>query len=257
MLGWLRRWRERRILANSAVGENAWTRAFAGLPLLDRLSPAERVRLRELATLFLHDKDVQGVGGLQLTEPMRLLIALQACLPVLHLGLDWYDDWVSVLVYPDEFLVTHRWEDEDGVVHVGEGPLSGEAWDRGPVILSWSDVCEAGGLDGFNLVIHEFAHKLDMRNGGANGFPPLHRGMDPAVWSQAFNAAYRDFLEREAGDAELPLDEYAAESPAEFFAVASEAFFEQPDRLGHHYPEVYRQLSLFYRQDPGRTQDLT
>jgi Mlc titration factor MtfA (ptsG expression regulator) len=250
MLDWLSRWRERRIIAASTLDEEALARAFAALPLLDRLTPAERGRLRELAVLFLHDKDIQGLGELQLTDTMRLSIALQACLPVLHLGLGWYDDWVSVLVYPDEFLVSHSWEDEDGVVHEGEGPLSGEAWDRGPVILSWSDVCAAGD-DGYNLVIHEFAHKLDMRNGGANGFPPLHRDMQPAEWSATFNSAYEDFTAREEAGEELPFDDYASESPAEFFAVTSEIFFEAPARLRDLYPAVYRQLALFYRQDPA------
>ena len=250
MLDWLTRWRERRIIAASDLAEAAWAGAFAALPLLARLTPAERLRLRQLATVFLHDKDIQGLGELQLTDSMRLSIALQACLPVLHLGLSWYDDWVSVLVYPDEFLVSHSWEDEDGVVHEGEGPLSGEAWDRGPVILSWSDVCAAGD-DGYNLVIHEFAHKLDMRNGGANGFPPLHRGMQPAEWSAAFTAAYDDFTAREAAGEELPFDDYASESPAEFFAVTSEIFFEAPVHLQACYPAVYRQLARFYRQDPA------
>lgn len=251
MLGWLRRWRERRIVAASDLGKDAWRQAFAALPLLDRLTPAERTRLRELTILFLHDKDIQGVGELELTDAMRLSIALQACLPVLHLGLAWYDDWYSVLVYPDEFLVSHSWEDEDGVVHQGEGPLSGEAWERGPVILSWSDVAEACGEDGYNLVIHEFAHKLDMRNGGANGFPPLHRGMRAAEWSSAFSAAFEDFSAREEAGGELPFDDYASESPAEFFAVTSEIFFEAPAYLRDCYPAVYRQLALFYRQDPA------
>lgn len=250
MLDWLTRWRERRIIAASDLEEASWAEAFAALPLLERLTPADSARLRELAILFLHDKDILGLGELQLTDAMRLSIALQACLPVLHLGLGWYDDWVSVLVYPDEFLVSHSWEDEDGVVHEGKGPLSGEAWVRGPVILSWSDVC-ASGDDGYNLVIHEFAHKLDMRNGGANGFPPLHRGMNPVAWSAAFSAAYADFSAREAAGRELPFDDYASESPAEFFAVTSEIFFETPGHLRDCYPDVYRQLALFYRQDPA------
>jgi Mlc titration factor MtfA (ptsG expression regulator) len=253
MFDWLTRWRERRIVAAATYDEADWHEAFAALPLLDRLAPHERVRLRELAIVFLHDKDIQGLGDLHLSDVMRLSIALQASLPVLYLGLGWYDDWVSVLVYPDEFLVSHSWEDEDGVVHEGEGPLSGEAWDRGPVILSWADVCAAGD-DGYNLVVHEFAHKLDMRNGGANGFPPLHRDMEPGAWSAAFNAAYRDFSAREAAGEALPFDDYASESPAEFFAVTSEIFFAAPLHLRDCYPAVYRQLARFYRQDPAAAQ---
>lgn len=250
MFAALRRWRQQRILARSTVTVDCWERAFDRLPLLDSLAPAEHDALRDLATLFLHHKRLHGVGSVVLHQDMKLVIALQACLPILKLGIDWYDGWHSVLVYPDEFTVEHEEMDDTGVVHRVRRNLAGEAWDDGPVILSWNDVYHAGEVDGYNLVIHEFAHKLDMRNGQANGFPPLHADMSAQAWTAAFTAAYADFEQRERHGQQVPFDAYAAESPGEFFAVISEVFFEQPQVVRTHYPQVYEQLRSFYRQDP-------
>jgi hypothetical protein len=182
---------------------------------------------------------------------MKLKIAAQACLPILNLGLDYYAGWVSVIVYPDEFVPEYEFMDEDGVVHQVREPMIGESWERGPVILSGADVERSGEHDGVNVVLHEFAHKLDMLNGAPDGFPPLHREMDRVAWIQAFSGAFDDFSAKVESDAETVIDPYAAESPAEFFAVVSEAFFEIPHILLREYPEVYRQLAEFYRQDPA------
>ena len=136
--------------------------------------------------------------------------------------------------------------------HVWDGEHSGEAWQQGPVILAWNGVLASGGWEAYNLVIHELAHKLDMLNGDANGLPPLHSGMPVDEWATAMQQAYDD-LNRQLDanpDAETAIDPYAAENPAEFFAVTSEYFFSAPDLLQQAYPQVYRQLSLFYRQDP-------
>ena len=129
--------------------------------------------------------------------------------------------------------------------------MTGESWERGPVILSWADAQEGGRGTGYNVVIHEFAHKLDMLNGEANGFPPLHAEMNREQWSSAFSEAYEAFCRRVDRDCELEIDEYAAESPAEFFAVMSEAFFESPQTVRKSFPAVYAQLAQFYRQDPA------
>jgi hypothetical protein len=136
------------------------------------------------------------------------------------------------------------------VVHEGDEVYAGEAWLHGPVILSWADIAESEYADGVNVVIHEFAHKLDMLNGSANGYPPLHRGMDRRSWSEAFSAAYRDLCARVDGGEDSIIDPYASQSPGEFFAVLSEAFFELPDVVQSEYPRVYAQLAQFYRQDP-------
>lgn len=234
--------------------EGAWRTAVSALPLLRGLADEELARLRELATLFLHEKEVVAAGGYSMDEAVRLKIAAQACLPILNLGLDYYAGWVSVIVYPDEFVPEYEYTDEAGVVHLARDPMIGESWERGPVILSGADVERSGERDGVNVVIHELAHKLDMLNGAPDGFPPLHRGMERAAWARAFTAAFGDFCARAQSGSALEIDPYAAESPAEFFAVMSEAFFEIPHVLRREYPEVYRQLAAFYRQDPAARQ---
>lgn len=245
------RWRRRRILQRSQLDQAAWLRVAGRFSFFLRLDEAERARLRELVILFLHGKQISAAGGLELDLDKRLGIAIQACIVILNLGIEHYEGWVEIIVYPDEFMSRHEIRHDDGVIETDDTAYAGQAWLQGPVILSWADVENAGDADGMNVVIHEFAHKLDMLNGDANGFPPLHRGMDRAAWSKAFTAAYEDLVRRVEAGEETEIDPYAAESPAEFFAVISEAFFEIPDLLRTVYPEVYAQLSLFYRQDPA------
>jgi MtfA peptidase len=201
--------------------------------------------------LFLHEKSVVGARGLEVRDEMRICIAVQACMLILNLDLDYYRGWVEVIVYPGEFVAEYEFMDEDGVVHRVEEQMSGESWLAGPVILSWEDMELRGGRTGYNVVLHEFAHKLDMLNGDANGFPPLHAGMDRAGWSAAFSTAYEDLRGRVERKEPTGIDAYAAEHPSEFFAVLSEAFFETPDAVRAEYGEIYRQLSAFYRQDPA------
>ena len=250
MLAWLRDWRHRRILARTRLDARLWQEVVADLPLLAGLAAEGERRLQALARLFLHDKTLEPVAGLELDQAMRLRIACLAALPVLNLGLDWYRNWYSVIVYPSGFLARRHHVDEAEVVHEYTEELVGEAWERGPVLLSWEEVEASGRLDGFNVVIHELAHKLDMLNGPPNGLPPLHRDMRLQDWSQAVRAAYADMNRRlEAGE-ETEVDPYAAEDPAEFFAVISEYFFELPQLVAGTYPDVYAQLRAFYRQDP-------
>lgn len=251
-MGWWRDWRRRRRLARLSCPPAEWAAALAGQPVLAGLSAAQNARLRDLALLFLHEKAIEPVGELQLDAPARLRLAAVACLPILELGLDWYDGWSAVVVYPGSFMAQQEFTDEAGVVHHVRRPLAGEAWERGPLILSWDDVLDSDALDGFHVVLHEFAHKLDMLNGEANGLPPLHRGMSVRAWAQAFGAAYEDLCDRVDAGEDTPLDPYASDSPEEFFAVASEAFFELPAMLVAEYPQVYAQLAQFYRQEPRR-----
>ncbi len=248
MFEFLKHWWRARIIARASLNSAQWQRTLERLPFLRGLSEAERERLRQSVILFLHHKSIHGAGGLKLDTEMQLLIAAQACLPILNLDIDYYRGWVEVIVYPDEFVPRVQYTDEAGVVHTEREPHAGEAWLQGPVILSWADV--APSANGVNVVVHEFAHKLDMLNGDANGFPPLHRGMNREAWSHTFSSAYADFCRRvEAGEEDV-IDPYAAESPGEFFAVLSEAFFETPRAVIDLYPRVYDQLRLFYRQDP-------
>jgi Mlc titration factor MtfA (ptsG expression regulator) len=247
----LRQWRRRRILSKSGLDDATWQRVAARFPFVARLNGDERARLKELVILFLHGKQISAAGGLELDREMRLGIAIQACILVLNLGLEHYDGWVEIIVYPDEFMPRHERRNEHGLVEIDEASYAGQAWLRGPVILSWADAEHAGDMDGMNVVIHEFAHKLDMLNGVANGFPPLHAGMNRQAWSQIFSAAYADLCRRVDAGERTEIDAYATTSPAEFFAVISEAFFELPDLVRAIYPQVYEQLAQFYRQDPA------
>jgi Mlc titration factor MtfA (ptsG expression regulator) len=246
-----RQWRRRRILSKSRVDDAIWQRVTGRFSFVARLNDDERARLRDLAILFMHDKQISAAGGLELNQEMKGGIAVQACIPVLELGIEHYDGWIEVIVYPDEFVSGHEFRNPDGLVETDERSYAGQAWLRGPVILSWADVEHAGDMDGMNVVIHEFAHKLDMLNGEANGFPPLHAGMNRQSWSQTFNAAYKDLCRRVKAGEHTEIDPYATESPGEFFAVVSEAFFEMPDIVRAVYPQVYEQLAQFYRQDPA------
>ena len=253
-MGWVRDWKRRRVLEKHAIDGALWKRVTAKLPFLSGLTPEQVTRLKEMCVLFLAEKQITPLKGVELSDRDRLSIAIQACLPVLELGLDWYDGWVGILVYPGEFRVKKSEMDEDGVLHEWEDQLAGESWEGGPVILAWDAVTEAGSVakGGANVVIHEFAHKLDMRNGEADGVPPLHAGMDRAAWRAALNDAYEGFCDAVDRDKDTWLDPYASEDPAEFFAVGSEAFFEAPAEFRRRYADLYAQFALFYKQDPAR-----
>jgi Mlc titration factor MtfA (ptsG expression regulator) len=242
-MGWLTEWRRRRVLEKHSIDEALWRRATRGLPFL----PAS-VKLRDLALIFLAEKQFSGAHGIEVTDEMRVAIAAQACLLVLELGLDWYSGWTGIVVYPGDFRVRRTEMDETGVVHEWNDELAGEAMPGGPVVISW----DAAAHDPYmNVVIHEFAHKLDMANGEADGLPPLHAGMDRKAWIEAFHEAYEGFCDVVDRGRDTWLDPYAAEHPSEFFAVVSEAFFESPAETKRRYPAVYEQLKLFYRQDPA------
>ncbi len=204
-------------------------------------------------SVFLADKHLTALAGVDLDDFGRLLLAAQAQLPLLHLPeLNWYQGFHELVLYPDDFVSPQKHRDASGVVHEFDDERSGETSLQGPVVLAWPGVVGGGGWDAYNLVIHELAHKLDMLNGDANGLPPLHAGMRIGDWASAMQAAYDEMnalLDRDP-DAQTAIDPYAAEDPAEFFAVTSEYFFTAPDLLHEAYPAVYRQLQLFYRQDP-------
>lgn len=231
-----------------------WRRARARLPFLAGLSADEERRLKDLAIVFLAEKQFTPVRGTRLSEEDRLSIALQACLPVLELGIDAYDGWVGIIVHPADFRVKRAETDEDGVVHVWDDELAGESWPGGPVVLSWEALDEAGTVaeGGTNVVIHEFAHKLDMMDGDADGVPPLASRRARVAWVKVFDREFARFCrEVDAGRATF-LDPYAAEDESEFFAVASEAFFESPGALRAEYPDLYQLFAAFYRQDPAK-----
>ncbi|QIY80969.1 Mlc titration factor A [Chromobacterium violaceum] len=248
LLDWMRRLGGKRIPAAllSRLRDEA-----AGMPLLEGLSTEETDRLIRLAGELLLAKAVTGLEDMEVDDVMRCRLALQLALPGMNLGMRAYENWREAILYPAPFVVRNRWQDGIGLTHEGEQVLIGQAHYQGPLVFSWPDVNESPLLDGWNVVIHEAAHQFDMLDGPANGAPPLHKGMDRAAWSRAWNQAYRQFCREVDHGVEGWLDPYASENPGEFFAVLSEAFFEIPHLARRDYPELYRLLSQFYRQDPA------
>ena len=255
----LRRWWTQRILRRNRIPLSLWHQVIGSVPVLAALGRREQRRLRELSSLLLHEKNFVGVAGLQLDEAMRVTIAAQASLLILNLGLDLYTGWHDVVVYPDAFVARHQSLDEAGVVHESRRALEGESWGRGPVILSWADVVADSQphthATGSNVVLHEFAHKLDFLNGAANGMPPLPMDIRREDWTRDFSQAYEDLYRRVERNRGTVINPYAAQSPAEFFAVVTEVFFEDGERLYQRFPKVYDALRHYYRQDPRRRPD--
>jgi Mlc titration factor MtfA (ptsG expression regulator) len=248
-MGWLTDWRRKRILAKHRVEDGLWQRATKDFPFLQALSSHEAEKLKQLVLLFLAEKQFSAARGIEITDRMRVAIAAQACLPILELGIDWYGGWTGVVLYPGDFRVRRSELDENGVLHEWDDELAGEAMPGGPVVLSWDAAAHDVAI---NVVIHEFAHKLDMLSGEPNGVPPLHADMDRRAWIAALNGAYEGFCDALERGRDTWLDPYAAEHRSEFFAVMSEAFFTDPHEARRRYPDLYDQFKLFYRQDPAK-----
>ena len=260
----------------SRIPAELWAAVLAAHPFLAALAPDESEALRQRCAWLLASKTINGARGLEPTDFMRLAIAAQACLPILHLSPALYEGWDEIIVYPGGFAIPRRRQDADGVVHEYVEEAAGEAWDGGPVVLSWDDLPGPDGsapgqaAHAFNAVIHEFAHKLDLQSGDADGMPWLgdHPGLRPRVWRQVLEASLDAFcaaldaveaaippdVDPETADADpwygqLPLDPYAATDEAEFFAVSSESFFVDPAPLAEALPDWYGLLAAYYRQD--------
>ena len=198
VLGIFRSSRRSHILKQALLPADVWSWLVKDHPILEGLSPDELARLREQSTLFLHEKTFEGANGLKLTDGMREVIAVQACLPILNLWAESYENWKTVVVVPDIFIEEHTEFDKAGVAHEWDEDNSGESWDTGPVVLSWKDVEASGWGDGYNVIIHEAAHRLDLLDGEVNGRPALHAGMKPGEWLDVFSHAYKD-LKGKAG----------------------------------------------------------
>jgi Mlc titration factor MtfA (ptsG expression regulator) len=260
MIGWLRDWhqrrasdREARVLARRAIPDALWQATLKRLPFIARRSGADLAELRRLASHFLDSKEFSGAHGLVVTDEIAVAIAAQACLPVLRVGLAPYDAFVGIVVHPDEVVVRRQHVDEDGVAHEGDDQLVGEVIPGGPMMLSWPHVAQGAEVDPFvcNVVIHEFAHVIDMRDGLSDGVPPLPNVDERETWLMVLQATYRRFCRRVDTGRQTLLDPYAASGPDEFFAVASEAFFVTPEALRAEHPAMYRMLARFYGQDPA------
>lgn len=248
----LQGWREKRLAQRHAIPDELWALTLARYPFLARRSASDLSRLRQLSSLFLARKEFHGVG-LPVTDEMAVAIAAQACLPVLQLGLAGYDGFVGIVVQPDEVVALRSETDDDGVVHEFEEPLTGEAMVGGPVMLAWADVAAAGESadEGYNVVIHEFAHVLDMQDGLADGVPPLGSMAERAHWQTQLDAELVQLNDRLDRGELTALDPYGAEGPEELFAVAAEAFFVAPLMLRAEHPALYSMLAGYFRQDPA------
>jgi Mlc titration factor MtfA (ptsG expression regulator) len=248
MLGWLKRRRE-----GFRIADADWQATLAEARIVGARPPDELERLNALCAEFLARKRFSPTHDLELDERKCRLIAVQACLPVLQLGFDWLKGWREVIVYPGQFRVRRRDHDEDtAVVHEWDDELAGESWSHGPIVLSWADIEQdlADPFEGFNVVIHEIAHKLDGLDGALDGGPPLPGAQRRRRWAEVMQRAYDAHVAEVEAGRETVLDAYAAEAEDEFFAVLSEYYFTAPDVLAEHYAEAYGELRAFYGAVP-------
>ena len=254
MTGWWQSWRRSRTLERRAIPDPVWRLTLARYPFLAARSETKLQQLRELATLFLARKEFSGVGELEVTDEMAVAIAAQACLPALELGLDWFDGFVGIVVHADAVVARREIEDEYGIVHAFDEELSGEAMNGGPVMLAWRDVDDAAesAASGYNVVVHEFAHVIDMRGGVTARLDEIDPASEHGRWLNALADEYEDFAARIDADEDTFLDPYGAEALEEFFAVAAEAFFVAPLEFEHEEPRTYALLKTFFKQDPAR-----
>ena len=229
-------------------------------PLFSILPAQDKTELEQLIQIFLAEKSFEGCGGLTLNDEIKVTIAAQACLLLLHRDTEVYPELRSVLVYPSSYLAKITEHSSSGIVSEGDSHRLGESWQHGTVVLAWDSV--AGGAininDGQNVVIHEFAHQLDQEDGLADGRPVM-KSAEPfserraryLTWARILSAEYQGLREKAAAGRKSVLDHYGATNPAEFFAVASECFFEKPLQMQRKHPELYAEFKNFYQQDPA------
>lgn len=249
------RWLDRLLGRHPApVDPQQWAHACSQVPLARATSAAHRERLRGIAGYFLAHKHIEGVGELRLNDEDKRVLAVQACIPLLMLGERALRGWTEVIVYPGRFKVRRQRHDaSSGVVTESDEILIGEAWERGPLVLSWDDIQHdlAHPWDGYNVVVHEMAHKLDMLDGGTDGVPLLPRRVSRRRWIDTFQRAYDRLAAQVRSGHPTPIDPYAAQNPQEFFAVVSELHFSAPHRLRQHEPGVAELLHAYYGPSPA------
>jgi MtfA peptidase len=246
LFGWLRLGR-----TPQPIAPDDWRAIRADLPWAAALDAEREARLAELAARFLHEKAITPVGELTLDARQRGLLAAACCLPLLEFGKDGLRGWSQLIVYPEAFRVNRSHVDAAGVLHEWEDELIGEAWDTGPLILSWADVmadCEEPRA-GLCVAVHEMAHKIDVLDGALDGTPPLP-GAWQRGWARDFQIAYDALAAEVDADRETAIDGYAAEAPEEFFAVVSEYHFSDPQLLRAEMPKVAAHLERFYGPSP-------
>lgn len=248
---WFKKWR-RSCLARRRFPQR-WLQVLEkNLPFYNRLSDGDKAELRHHILIFLAEKRFEGCAGLEITDEIKVTIAAQACLLLLHRETDYYPGLSSVLVYPHAFVVQRTQRLEAGVVAEGPQVLLGESWRRGSVVLSWDDVKHdsADIHDGHNVVLHEFAHQIDLSGGRGDGTTVLRDRTRFLTWARVLQKDYEKLRSAVSKNQAAFLRQYAATNPAEFFAVATEYFFEKPGQLKHCHPDLYNELKDFYHQDP-------
>ena len=223
------------------------------LPVYQKLADEEKVRLQQLILLFFSKKKFVACAGMVLTDEIKLTIAAEACLLLLKQGWSVYPKLNYILVYPTAFRTEREQRQADGTVTSISNNLLGESWSNGRVILSWDDV--AAGVsdftDGHNVVLHEFAHQLDSESGAVNGAPYL-RHNSYQTWARVLSDSFEDLKWRSMHHQKTVMDEYGTTNPAEFFAGATETFFEKPWQLYKNRPQLYEELSRYYQLDPRK-----
>lgn len=230
-----------------------WHIIERNMPVFARMDAGAQQELLGHVQVFLAEKYFEGCGGMEITDEVRLAVASQACRLLMGRDTDYFPGLVSILVYPSSFVVQIKERGPGAVISEEEEARVGEAWTRGVVILAWDDVVRSVRApgDGHNVVLHEFAHVLDMENGDADGFPLVRSRALQVRWGQACREAFEEINRNLDWGRPIFIDAYAAEKPSEFFAVTTEYFFEAPGRLQRHYPAVYEVLREYYQQDPA------
>jgi hypothetical protein len=223
------------------------------MPYFKKMPSHLQLQLKRHIQVFLSEKKFIGFNGIQISDEIRVTIAAQACLLLLNRKTDYYPKLTTILVYPRAFVKKHQVTNPDGVQFTQNSALAGESWGYGNIVLSWQDTLDGAYLpdDGHNVVIHEFAHQLDQENGSANGAPILGKHLNYDSWADVFSTQFKTLQRQAQTGGDSIFDYYGATNPAEFFAVASEVFFEKSQQLRHEHPKLYEQLSQYYRVDPS------
>jgi Mlc titration factor MtfA (ptsG expression regulator) len=223
------------------------------VPYVACLPPEDRKELFGHIQVFVAEKRFEGCGGLEITDEVRVTIAAQACILLLHRQTDDYPNLESILVYPSTYVVPGGQRRPDGLIEDGPQARLGESWTRDLVVLAWDSVLSGAAdiHDGHNVVLHEFAHQLDQESGAGDGAPPLARRSMYVAWARVLGHDFDELVRETQHHHREVIDRYGATNPAEFFAVVTETFFEKPRQLRSKHPELYRELQEFYCQDPA------
>jgi MtfA peptidase len=245
---WFKQWRRKKI--SNREFPAGWREILErNIPYYQKLPMEDQKELQRNILIFLAEKQFEGCNGLEITDDIRVTIAAYACLLLLHRQTDYYPGLHSIVVYPSSFATPVVEHDEVGVVTEDMEDRLGEAWDRGPVVLSWADVRDT--RDGVNVVLHEFAHLIDQTGGKGDNSPVLQGGQEFKDWARVLEKQYKRLKRDVERNRPTLLDEYGATDPSEFFAVATECFYEQPGEMKEKYPDLYQALKEFYQQDPA------